>query len=370
MNRVGLYVHIPYCKRKCRYCDFFSVTNLLSTDGYVEAILREARRYQGEDFSIDTVFVGGGTPSLLGEAAWRKLMEGLRVILPIESGAEISVECNPDSASEALFALWKELGVNRVSLGVQSLNDKVLATVGRLHDGKSALVAVNNACKVFDNVNVDYMVGLPYQTVGGVQDDLRRLLSLGVSHVSVYSLILEEGTPLYTSVKKGEITLPDDEVAVDLYDAAVATLEAAGFQRYEISNFCRAGKECKHNLHCWQLYPYIGLGAAAHSFYGGKRYAHPCDLDRYMLGGEPIPEDCENDRRGEAVMLGLRTAEGVYLSRYSELFGRDFTVDFAAALQNPTIQPCLVVNDKSVSIRPEYLYVSNGIINIFLDCLE
>ncbi|MBO4534558.1 MAG: radical SAM family heme chaperone HemW, partial [Clostridia bacterium] len=311
---IGLYVHVPFCVRKCRYCSFVSGTDLSFVSRYVDCVIREIKSYRGRaNEPVDTVFFGGGTPSTLSAEQIGNILAAIKDTFAIAEDVEITCEANPESATLEWMKEIRSLGVNRLSLGVQSLSNETLRGIGRLHDADTATIAVKRAVESFPSVNVDLMVGLPTQTVEQVARDAERLLSLGINHLSCYSLILEEGTPLFDQVQRG-LELPDEDATVDMYDEVVEVCREHGLERYEISNFAIPGFECKHNANCWAMHPYIGVGAAAHCFFDDRRYYNTSDVLIYMdqmdRGEDPsIPEGSNTalDRINETIMLGLRT---------------------------------------------------------------
>lgn len=368
MTKTGVYIHVPFCRRKCAYCDFYSVCDLSPMDDYVDALCREIRA-AGDDRLVDTIFVGGGTPSLLRAAQWRRIFDALTDAFILDYLEEFTVECNPESCSAELFDALRSLGVNRLSIGVQSLQDEVLAVMGRVHTADEALAALRMAHTLFANVNADYIVGLPHQTAASVTADLAAMLPF-VRHVSVYALQLEEGTPIERSVRAGRIALPAEDEAAALYQAAADYLQAHGLTRYEVSNFAASGYQCRHNQHCWQSKEYMGFGPAAHSFAGGRRFYHSPDLAAYMADCTRYEEEGDNtlsDRKEETIMLGLRTTLGVDLAAYYERFGVDFCEEYASVLTNPLVRKTCSICDGYFRIDPELLYVSNQISLLFLN---
>lgn len=368
---VGLYIHIPYCKAKCRYCDFFSQTDTASLPKYVDRLLEELHTYPyGTD--IDTIFFGGGTPSLLCIDDFARLFAGIRSHFHVMNNAEITVECNPESASNDLFCGLRKLGVNRISIGVQSLQTCALRWAGRIHSREQALDSVKLATQHFDNVNVDYIVGLKGQRASNVVEDIQLLISCGVSHLSLYSLIVEPHTPIGEEVHLGLYTPSDDESAT-LYDAGMDLLVKNGFQRYEISNFAKPDMACKHNLHCWELQEYIGLGPSSHSFFDNKRYYLDNDLDKYLMGDfTHIAEDDGSTyaRQFDMLMLGLRTTQGVSLPAWEARFGRSFVTQFEKQIHFPIVKRATEISSSHFCILPEYMYISNFILEILMDGLE
>lgn len=327
---LGLYFHIPFCARKCDYCDFYSLTGAESKkmDAYLAALLRHMREtaaYTGKSshknggWMVDTVYFGGGTPSLFGAARIDKLLSAVRKLWELSQSAEITVEGNPDSLDFKTLKRLRKAGVNRLSVGVQAVQPELLELLGRLHNAEQAADCVREARRAgFDNISADLMYGIPGQTPDMLSESLKAVLSWDVQHLSLYGLKLEEGTPLY-----GNVSLPDDDEQAALYLASVLYLQQNGFEQYEISNFAKPSRQSRHNLKYWTLEPYIGFGPAAHSDFGGKRYSHVRDLDAYMSGvnGDAAVIDEMNrisplERAGEYVMLGLRTARGISGNEY------------------------------------------------------
>lgn len=330
-----LYLHFPFCKKKCTYCDFTSYANCgeALVFSYLTALKREIR-FAGERFPearIDTVYLGGGTPSLMSGRDIESLFRTLRASFPHYAPEEVSVEVNPESASDDVLSAFRDAGVNRVSMGVQSLSDDNLRSVGRVHDAATARAAAARIAKKFDNFSLDIIVGLPYDTPQLVREEVREVGALA-PHVSVYELTLEEGTPLAAAAEEGRVWLPDDDEIADYMETATDALAECGLERYEVSNFARRGFECRHNLGYWTREEYLGLGAGAHSLVKTARdgsplaaeirFASPKDLNAY-IGGVNCVESFDDvprvemsllspsDVRTELVMLGLRTREGV-----------------------------------------------------------
>lgn len=330
-----LYLHFPFCKKKCAYCDFTSYANCgeALVFSYLTALKREIR-FAGERFPearIDTVYLGGGTPSLMSAKDIAGVFGTLSASFPHYAPEEVSVEVNPESASDDVLSAFRDVGVNRVSMGVQSLSDDNLRSVGRVHDAATARAAAARIAKKFDNFSLDIIVGLPYDTPQLVRDEVREVGGLA-PHVSVYELTLEEGTPLAVAAEEGRVWLPDDDEIADYMETATDALAECGLERYEVSNFARRGFECRHNLGYWTREEYLGLGAGAHSLVKTARegaplaaeirFASPKDLNAY-IGGVNCVESFDDvprvemsvlspaDVRTELVMLGLRTREGV-----------------------------------------------------------
>ena len=347
---IGLYLHIPFCRSKCPYCDFCSYPR--PTAEGMEAYCRElARRIRAADQlfhhdegttskpSADTVYFGGGTPTLLPASCVTELFSAIRERFDLLPDAEITVEGNPAVTSREALAVWQTCGVNRLSLGAQSAHPEELKALGRMHRWEDVVTTVADARAVgIHNINLEFMLGIPHQTPESLAETLARALELEPRHLSAYTLMLEEGTPFHRRGRAG-LGLPAeeeeaDEQAVALWEQASATLRAAGYEHYEISNYARAGYRSRHNLHTWQCRDYLGLGVAAHSCLDGVRFGQSRDLEGF-LRGEDITEFREvltpADREAEYVMLALRLSDGIGEADFSRRFGHDFWHTYAAA---------------------------------------
>jgi len=317
MKRCSLYIHMPFCARKCAYCDFTSYPG--KTDripDYLDRLADEMRasRERFGSISLDTVFIGGGTPSLLTGDQTRRLMDDVRRHFTVSPDAEITCEANPGTLDAEKLAALREAGVNRLSLGVQSFDDGLLRTLGRIHSAQDAASSVRLAAdEGFENISLDLMYALPGQTMPQWVETLQTALRLPIRHISCYSLIIEENTPMKALAEARPDLLPDEETVVCMQREAARLLGAQGFERYEISNYARPGFACRHNLVYWRRGDYLGLGCAAHSLMNGARFANTDSLDAYLAGEDAGPPDAlsEDDVFEETVMLGLRTREGV-----------------------------------------------------------
>ncbi len=340
----GLYIHIPFCIKKCDYCDFVSYTCRERISEYIGA-LREEMRLRAQDKTIDSVFIGGGTPSVLPPNVILALLNTARSCFNIGIDAEISMECNPGTADAAAFDGYLNAGVNRLSIGVQSLDDALLKTIGRIHTAEQARRAVKDAQSAgFTNINVDLMYGLPGQTSTQHRAALESAAALGAEHISAYSLILEEGTPLFDSVHTGKLRLPDEDETYELHRQTIELLPKLGYSRYEISNYAQRGFECRHNLNYWNNGEYIGVGVAAHSAWreGEKwmRGANTASLDEYTvaLQKDKLPT-CElnaiphSEEMFECVMLGLRKTAGLPLCDFTDRFGVELAAVYPKAVR-------------------------------------
>jgi oxygen-independent coproporphyrinogen-3 oxidase len=331
---VGLYLHIPFCQKKCDYCDFYSVPggDERAKQTYTKALAAHLTETAPAltRHTVDTVYFGGGTPPVLGLGPLHTLMDIIRRRFPLAAGAEITLEANPGVVDDKLLKKLRREGFNRLSLGVQSLEDDTLALLGRVHNARQAQSAFEGARAAgFDNIGVDLLYGLPGQTVEEWRATLREIVAWGPEHISCYGLKLEEGTPLWRD--RADYAFPDDDAQADQYLAAVSILEENGYLHYEISNFARPGRVSRHNLKYWTLAPYIGLGPSACSDFGGRRWSYVRDLEAYvggMLGDGDVLHEMEElppeARAAEYLMLRLRTADGVSGNEYVRLYKGNF----------------------------------------------
>jgi len=337
---IGLYVHVPFCASKCAYCDFASYAGReADIPRYVDAVVREIRR-RGEETghpNVDTVFLGGGTPSLLDESQATRILNALSQAFRMNDGAEITCECNPGTLTTPFAGSLHNAGVNRLSLGAQARQPRLLRLLGRIHDWEQVVASVEIARQAgFENINLDLMFGLPSQTVADLRETLDAALALSPTHLSCYGLIVEDGTPIRRDITAGRLTLPEEEVEREMYELARRTLAAHGFQQYEISNFAREGFACRHNIGCWTRVPYLGFGCAAHGFFGECRTMNPPTLDAYLAGEGPKTEPISKEEaRFESLMLGLRMTRGVRDEDFTRMHGLSIREAFGEKLDKP-----------------------------------
>ena len=351
----GVYIHIPFCKSRCRYCDFFSTTLLDLRHAYVEAVLKEAEARRDEIRDIRTVYLGGGTPSLLTCNDIQRLLK----VAHAETAEEVTMEANPGDLTEGTLRQWSEAGINRLSIGIQSLHDRLLTLIGRRHNADEARQAVETAQKAgFDNISVDLMYGLPTQSMEEWEKDLKEVQGMGVQHLSCYCLSYEEGTPLYGMLERGEVAETDEDTENAMYDLLCDNAEANGYEHYEVSNFAKHGFRSLHNSAYWTRTAYIGLGAGAHSYDGNRtRRANLCDLGRYMAApAEAYTTERLTDRDlyNERVMLALRTKEG--------LPAEELRQECKAATDNYISRGLLAEADGRITATRQGLHILNMII--------
>ena len=370
-NPPGLYLHVPYCLQKCRYCDFYSLAGRRDTDAYTAALCREVEA-EGHRLchpEADTVYFGGGTPTLLGADHLIRILDALRTSFRILPGAEITFEMNPATADRQALRRLRQAGFTRVSLGVQSTCEAELRTLGRVHTARQAQEAAEMICAAgFADYSIDVMYALPGQTPQSFARTLREVLALAPAHISAYGLILEPGTPLYR--ERDTLALPDEEQEYALYVLCAAMLADAGFCHYEISNYALPGHECRHNLKYWKRQPYLGFGPAAHSLCGSLRYQNRADLDGYLhapLAQRQTEEQLSPSAEAEEyVMLGLRTAEGISLSQYRKMAGRSLVEGRERFISDCRHSGYLTQEEDRLALTEKGFYVSNAIIAEFL----
>ena len=371
-RNLGLYIHIPFCRTKCLYCDFCSFVSRdeQQREAYVGALLREIEARGTKDYSVDTVYFGGGTPSLLSAEQIGRILGEIKESFNVSLDAEITLECNPMTVSDGdkYFKELRALGVNRLSLGVQSAIDEELKLIGRRHsfeDAKATFLAARGAG--FENISVDLMLGIPSQTFDSLRASANQVIKLAAEHISIYSLQLEEGTPLYRMRER--YSLADDDTAADMYELVVKMMKDAGYRHYEISNFARGGRESKHNSKYWRLDEYLGLGLAAHSDFGGKRLENTRDMERY-LGGEWLQAESDisnSEREFEFLMLGLRTADGISKSEFLARFGVDFDEKYGKKVEKFKKMGYFCEKGDALALTESGFEVSNAILTEILD---
>jgi oxygen-independent coproporphyrinogen III oxidase len=351
----GLYLHIPFCEHKCIYCDFYSIEQSGGYEGFVDALLKEiamTAEALDDNLMFTSVFFGGGTPSLLATEQLRRILDGLHRAFLIAPDAECTVETNPGTVDIGKLRAYHRIGVNRLSIGVQSFVPGDLEFLTRIHSVQDAKRCFNDAREAgYDNINIDLMFALPTHTRERWLQNLEYVTALAPDHISAYSLTYEEGTPLYKMKMRREVVPLDEATDAELYNLTIDTLEEAGYEQYEISNFARPGKKCLHNRTYWEYHEYLGFGPSAHSFYNGKRYWNIKTLNGYYrhidegmlpVAGEETLTDLQ--RAGEEIFLGLRTM-GVDLKKIKNFYNLDLLDVKTAQITNFSQRGLIVVDN-------------------------
>ncbi len=362
---LGLYLHVPFCLARCPYCDFYSTTRLDRRGAYTEALARAMALAPGAGRTLDTLYLGGGTPSLLGEGVL-SLLEAVRRHWRLAEGAEITLEANPGTVTSELLRLWRQAGVNRLSMGIQAGSGPELKTLGRIHTLEEGLAAVEEARRAgFGNVSVDMMLATPGQTAETARELADLLAGLPVTHISAYLLKIEEGTPF---ARQGMADrCPDPDQAAEIYLAASRRLEERGFVHYEISNFARPGYESRHNTLYWTLDDYLGIGPSAYSFYGGRRFHFPSDLDGFLSAEDPwslARDDGPGGDWTERLMLALRLRTGLDLS-LAPRYGQD-PERLRAKARPMAAAGLLTLDGGRIALTDQGFLLSNSIITALL----
>ena len=334
MKNLGIYIHIPFCKSKCYYCDFTSFScKEDKIEQYINALKKEIELYKHkleEDILIDTIYIGGGTPSYIDSKYIVSVISKIKENFNILNEAEITIEVNPGTITKEKFIDYKNSGINRISIGLQTTDNNLLKKIGRIHTYEEFVVTYNLAREIgFNNINIDLMLALPEQTLKGITEDVNKIISLNPEHISIYSLILEEDTNLYSMIQNNELNLPDEDLERKMYWTVKHDLEINRFKHYEISNFAKKGKESKHNLNCWNQREYIGFGVNAHSYENNIRFCNTNNLEEYILSilqannlNFRIIEEKQNkfEQEKEFMMLGFRKIEGIHISDFKNKF--------------------------------------------------
>lgn len=385
-KELELYLHIPFCIQKCAYCDFLSAPADADTrQEYVNALVQEIKscREEFQDYEVSTVFLGGGTPSILTEAQVFALFQALYESFAFKSQAEITIEANPGTMDGGKLKAWKQVGVNRISIGLQSVNDEELKLLGRIHDFQQFLDSYRQVREAgFQNVNIDLISAIPGQTLESWRKTLRTAAELNPEHLSVYSLIIEEGTPFYEWYREPEKSasdaylhpdLPDEETDRAIYEETEKILQEYGYHRYEISNYAKEGYECRHNTGYWRRVEYLGIGLGASSLIGRTRFQNISDAQEYrrrISAGESIREETEvlsvDDEMEEFMFLGLRMMRGVQKTEFCRLFGKEMEDVYGAALNRLQENGLLDINGDNVQLTKRGIDVSNYVFEQFL----
>lgn len=365
----GLYIHIPFCRSKCPYCDFYScLYKNADADIYCDALIDEIRTgrrtkkfTENSDLSFDTVYFGGGTPSVISSDKIGKILNDIKEFYIISNDAEITVECNPSTVDEEFFRKIASYGVNRISLGMQSANDIERRKLGRFADRKQVLSAINSARKNgIENISIDLMLGIPEQTMQSLDDTIDFCIEADVPHISAYMLSIEEGTVFHK--RYDNLNLPDEDTVCDMYSHLTERLLKNGFKHYEISNFAKKGYESRHNLKYWNCDEYLGLGPSAHSFIDGKRFFFPRDILSF-IDGKSAEYDSTGGDKEEYIMLRLRLSDGIIFEEYKSRFGEDFSREIIKKADKFVKQGLMSLTENSLSLTIDGFLISNYIIS-------
>ncbi len=369
---IGLYVHTPLCIRKCNYCDFCSYpeASVEWREKYIDTLCAEIDGYKDRNISVDTVFFGGGTPSLLTPNEFEKITSHINKSFEVLPEAEFTLEANPKTLTRENLSAYMSMGVNRLSIGVQSIHENELKTLGRIHNLADFLDSYTLAreCGI-KNINLDLMYGIPLQTKESFNKTLDTVISLSPSHLSLYGLILEEGTPFYD--KRAALPLPSEDTECDMYYLALKKLKSAGYSHYEISNYAKPGYECRHNLKYWRDESYIGVGVSAYSYFNSERYGNSSLISEYLSENREKYSYREkidrNDEAYEFVMLGLRLAEGISLSEYKSKFDFDFITSARLPIIKKYNDLCMLkISNDRLYLTDKGFYISNSILTDIL----
>ena len=377
-KELGIYVHIPFCKQKCYYCDFISFANKCDIiPEYIETLEKEIDTYDFSKENVTTIYIGGGTPSFVPSKDIVKILEKLKQKLNKNKTKweeiEITIEVNPGTATYEALSDYKKVGINRLSIGLQSSNDNRLKQIGRVHTRQEFIDTYNMAEEIgFKNKNVDLMIGLPEQTIEEIKEDLDFVINLKPAHISVYSLIVEEGTKIEKMISNGKMELPEEELERNMYWYVKNTLELNGYIHYEISNFARKGKESKHNINCWEQKEYIGVGVSAHSYFNNIRYGNTNDLQKYInfnwknykeaeKKGIRIIEEIQTieEKQKEYMLLSLRKIEGVSIQKFKEKYVENPIFLFRKELEKLVEEELLTIDGDKIKLTNRGLDLAN-----------
>lgn len=372
-DNIGIYIHIPFCKSKCLYCDFFSVADGKKFEKkYVEALRNEIIKrisVNKNGYHVNTIYIGGGTPSYIDEKNIYEILETIKNCCEIDENVEITIEANPGTVSQEKMEAYKKMGINRLSIGLQETNDKLLKEIGRIHTNAEYLKTIEYANKAgFTNINTDIIIGLPNQTIYDVENTLNQLISLNLTHISIYSLIVEEGTKLEKLIDNGTLKLPDEEMERYMYWFAKRKLEENGYIHYEISNFSKIDYRSRHNVDCWNQKEYLGFGAGASSYNGIARYKNIEDLEKYIENMEKdnfakniVIEEIQNreDKMKEYMLLGLRKINGININNFRKKFGTTPLYKYNKELTKLLREELILMDTNNIRLSKKGLNLAN-----------
>lgn len=393
MREIGIYVHIPFCIKKCKYCDFISFeTDVIDKNNYFESLKKSikniepmiskleenkniSKEFKNKDFVVDTIYFGGGTPSCVKAEFIVETLETIKESFKIKENAEITIEVNPGAVNEEKLKLYKECGFNRVSIGLQESHNEILKLIGRIHTYEEFLDTFKMTRKVgFKNINVDLMLALPNQSLKDLEESVNRIIGLAPEHISLYSLILEEGTILEKEVNSKKLSLPKEDLERKMYHKTKQILEKYGYIHYEISNFSKKGFESKHNINCWNQKEYIGFGISAHSYIEGIRFSNICDLEKYIFNVHKEPKnnieinEIQNNEEimKEYMMLGFRKIEGVKISEFEQNFRMNPLFYFRFEISKLTKENLIEVDLDNIKLTNKGLDFANIVFEEFV----
>ncbi len=358
----GIYVHIPFCKKRCTYCSFYSTTLLSNIDKYIDAVCREAvsKSFFLDDSNVTTLYFGGGTPSLLDHTHINRLYDTLTKVFKMNKLKEFTLECNPDDVDDRFILGLKKTAVNRVSLGVQSFDDNLLNFINRRHNSTAAVTAVKKLQECgYTNISIDLIYGIPGQSLASWKDSVKQAIELNVTHISAYNLSFDEGTPMFSFANKA----PDDETCLNMFKYLCAQLKSAGFEHYEISNFAKGGFRSLHNTSYWTGIPYLGLGAGAHSFNGKERFWN----NEIKVSGDNIVWSSEKEKLSERdifnelILTSLRTKEGIDTGKVNKYFAEHFN----KIADKYCVDGLLKMSESGISLTEKGIFLSDMIIRDF-----
>lgn len=368
MKELGIYVHIPFCKQKCSYCDFISYCDKNDLiEKYIKALKQEIKDSSVNEYEISTIYIGGGTPSYIESKYISEILKTIKQKYNISRNVEITIEVNPGTATKEKLRDYVEAGINRISIGLQSCNNNLLKMIGRIHTYEEFLSTYKLAREVgFKNINVDLMIGLPNQTLDDVKKSLEEISKLNPEHISVYSLIVEEGTPIEKKITDGQLKLPNEELEREEYWEVKKFLESLGYKHYEISNFAKTGYESKHNLNCWEQKEYLGFGAAAHSYMKKTRYSNTENIEKYINQEMQSKQlhivhevQKEEEQKKEYMLLGLRKIDGVQISSFKNKFGCNPIMEFKNELNKLTQEGLIKIDLDQIKLTEKGIDLAN-----------
>lgn len=368
MKEIGIYIHIPFCIKKCEYCDFVSYCNKKEyVPQYINALKKEIKNNINKEYKITTIYIGGGTPSSIEENYIADIIETIKLNMNDEDlkdfeNIEVTIEVNPGTVNKEKLQVYKKIGINRLSIGLQETHNELLKSIGRIHTYEEFIKTYKLARKIgFNNINVDLMIALPNQTIQDIKENLEKIIKLNPEHISVYSLILEEGTPFYNKYNENKIKLPDEELERNMYWYVKNTLENNGYMHYEISNFSKKGFESKHNMNCWNQEEYLGFGVAAHSYNNRIRYSNTNSIEEYIKGSNKIihEEQTLEDMQKEYMLLGLRKIEGINIQKFKNKFAQNPIFIFKEQLNKLVDEELIIVDGNEIKLTNKGLDLAN-----------